>query len=304
MNSNIVRYAKPVVVSLVLLALVIWSASGQEIDFSTVRPILLVPTVAAYLVVLILRASLLKLLAPVQKGISFRNWLALAARHQIVFILAPSGSGDLAFPLLASRIVGLKPKVSIPLIAEMRVRDICTVLALGCAGLVVTGRIPVVGIVGTVIFAGALYWSDTSITLAKAVLRRLGLKKLQVTETPKIVEKGINTPLRLLTAIVTLLMWLVASSGIVFAFNASGFSINPFESWIMLAGLNLAGAVAMSFAGLGVAEAGATGVLVFLGVSFSSAAAIAIIARPLLLLSNIVACGIIEVLMWFVVASR
>ncbi len=63
----------------------------------------------------------------------------------------------------------------------------------------------------------------------------------------------------------------------------------------MLAGLNVAGALALSIAGFGVAEVGATGALVIFGLPVAQAAAVAIVARPLLLLSNTAASGLVEV---------
>lgn len=77
-------------------------------------------------------------------------------------------------------------------------------------------------------------------------------------------------------------------------FRAAGHPLSLSEAWVMLAGLNIAGALALSVAGLGVAEAGAAGVLTLLGLPLAEAAGIALIARPILLLSNAAASALIE----------
>ena len=89
---------------------------------------------------LVIRGALLRHLSPDRDGTSPWNWIVLAGRHQFIFILSPSGSGDLAFPVLAKRIVGLDLAPATGLIAAVRLRDICAVLGLGCAGLAGIGK--------------------------------------------------------------------------------------------------------------------------------------------------------------------
>jgi uncharacterized membrane protein YbhN (UPF0104 family) len=278
------RSALALAVSAALLALVLWVADVGAIDPSTIHPLLLLPAVAAYIAVLVLRGAQLRLLA-LPTGAGLGRWVALAGRHQLVFILSPSGAGDLAFPLLAGRMVGLGVGPAAALIAEARLRDICAVLGLGCAGLAGTGHLPVLAGAGTVLCFAALYFSDVTVVLAGRLLRRI-----RKTLPP---EQG-AAPNRPPAALLTLLLWLTASGGIMAGFAAAGHPLGPFEAWVMMAGLNVAGALALSLAGLGVAEAGAAGVLVFLGMPLAEAAAVAIVARPLLLLSNAAASGLIE----------
>ncbi|WP_168222927.1 lysylphosphatidylglycerol synthase domain-containing protein [Oceanicola sp. D3] len=279
------RSALALAVSAGLLALVLWVADVGAIDLSAIRPVLLLPAVAAYVAVLALRGAQLRLLAP-PTGAGHGRWVALAGRHQLVFILSPSGAGDLAFPLLAKRMVGLATVPGAALIAGARLRDICAVLGLGCAGLAGTGHVPLLAGAGAAVCCAALYFSDVTVALAGRLLRRL--RKVPPPEPAQF------APTRLLAALLTLLLWLTASGGIMAGFAAAGYPLGPFEAWVMLAGLNVAGALALSLAGLGVAEAGAAGVLVFLGMPMAEAAALAIVARPLLLLSNAAASGVIE----------
>ena len=77
-------------------------------------------------------------------------------------------------------------------------------------------------------------------------------------------------------------------------FAAAGHPLTVFEGWVVIAGLNVAGMLAVSVAGLGVAEAGAAGMLALLGMPLAEAAAVAVIARPLLLLSTVTASAVLD----------
>ncbi|MCZ4351738.1 lysylphosphatidylglycerol synthase domain-containing protein [Roseovarius aestuarii] len=273
-----------IAISLALLALMLWVSDIDSIDLSVVRPVLLLPTLAAYLVVLVLRGALYRLSAG-SADAGLGRWVALAGRHQFVFILAPSGAGDLAFPLLAGRMVGLAVGPAVRLIAVARLRDVCAVLGLGCSGLAATGHLPLLWGAGAFVCFTALYFVDVTLGLAGRLIRRL--RKTPVPDTDA-------SAIRLPAATLTLALWLAASLGVAAGFAAAGHPLSLFEAWIMLAGLNVAGALALSLAGLGVAEAGAAGVLVFLGLPFAEAATIALVARPILLLCNAAASGTVE----------
>ncbi len=284
------RALSAIAVSLVLLAVVLWVADIGAIDLTRMRPGLLIPALAAYIIVLVLRGALLRQLAPESDKPGLWQWVALAGRHQFIFILSPSGSGDLAFPVLARRMVGLDLAPATGLIAGARLRDICAILGLGCAGLAGIGYLPAITGALAIVFGALLYFSNIATALIGGLIRR-------IRKTSAMVEGNApqHTQSRLPAALLTLALWLVASGGVTFGFAAAGNPLSLFEAWVMIAGLNLAGAVAVSLAGIGVAEAGATGVLVFLGLPLAEAASIAVVARPLLLLSNCAASGVIEV---------
>ncbi len=296
MTSRAKSLVKALAVSAVVLAIVLWLADVDSIDVTRIRPLFILPTIGAYVCVLILRAVLWKQLTARDADYSFVQLLTLAGRHHIVFVTAPSGSGDLAFPVIAKRILGMPPATAIGLIAGTRVRDILTVLGLGCLGLALTGFYSVLSAAGAVICCLALYWSDFTMSVIAAALRKLRHWWRPATSPDDTARAVLATPHRAVVAALTLLLWLVASCGIYFGFAAAGHAISMFQSWIMLAGLNVAGALAVSFAGFGVAEAGATGVLVFLGMPTSVAAAVAIIARPIILLSNAASSAVVEII--------
>jgi uncharacterized membrane protein YbhN (UPF0104 family) len=276
-----------IAVSCVLLALVVWLADLGSIDLSATQPLYLFPAVLAYVTVLVLRGVLFRHLTKERGNAGLVTWIALAARHQFIFIVSPSGSGDLAFPVLANRMLGIGLGSATGLIAGTRLRDICAVFGLGCIGLSGVGFFPIMAVELAVLFGLALYFSDVTISYAGRLVATL-----RGSQPPDAAEVK---PSRLPAAALTLLVWLVASGGVASGFAAAGHPLTIYETWVMLAGLNLAGAIAVSVAGLGIAEAGATGVLVFLGMPLAQAAAIAVVARPLLLLSNTGASALIEV---------
>ena len=289
MTSEARRYLKAGAISALLLGVLLWVADLPAIDLSALRPAYLIPTLLAYSAVLVLRGAALRAMAPAPAhDLPLGRWITLAARHQLVFILAPSGSGDLAFPLLAGRMTGLSTGAATRLIAEARVRDMLVVLGLGAAGLVGAGLAPPFVLLGTALAAAALYRADLSVTLIAALLRKLR----RAPPSPPATGPGIRT--RVLPVLLPILLWLCASGGIMAGFRAAGHPLSLSEAWVMLAGLNIAGALALSVAGLGVAEAGAAGVLTLLGLPLAEAARIALIARPILLLSNAAASALIE----------
>ena len=71
--------------------------------------------------------------------------------------------------------------------------------------------------------------------------------------------------------------------------------MEPLTSFVMLAGLNAIGMVAISVGGLGIAEVGSAGILAVLGTPLDQAAHLSLIARPVLLFSMLSAC----VVLWF-----
>ena len=298
MTSKVVRYAQAGAISLILFAGVLWVAMQQDINLSDIRPGLLIPAVFAYSLVLVCRAAIFRLLSSSGAQHPFQTWLSLAARHQLVFIISPSGAGDLAFPVLARRMVGLKTLTASRLIVEARLRDIFAVLALGCAGLAGTGHMPVLALAGMLLCFFALYWSEVSVRAVTALLRRFRRTRDIDTPLEKSTKQDVTVSFarRVCLTALTLSLWGSASGGVFSGFYAAGYPLSLMESWVMLAGLNVAGALALSLAGFGVTEAGAAGVLVFLGLPFSTAAAIAIIARPMLLLSNCLAIALVELL--------
>ena len=144
MRSDSARRLRAGLVSAVLLGVVLWLADPGEIDLSVIAAGPLLGCVAGYLGVLALRGLTYRSLctrAPARSA-GLPRWIALAARHQLVFTLAPSGAGDLAFPLLAARFTGLGKGAGVGLIAGARLRDVCVLSGLGVLGLAGAGVVP------------------------------------------------------------------------------------------------------------------------------------------------------------------
>ena len=271
-----------IVVSVGLMVLVAYVADIGAIDLTQIRPGYLPLALIAYAGTLILRACLLRHLTTEATDQRFTSWWSLAARHQFLFTLAPSGAGDLTFPVLANRMVGMPLTQGAALIAGTRLRDICAILGLGCVGLAGLGLAAPVMIMGAILCGLALLFSDLTGRAVARLLRRA------LSEAP-----SARWPAACLTAMI----WLCASCAIAAGFAAAGHPLSIYQTFIMLAGLNIVGALAISIGGLGIAEAGAAGVLTFLGLPLAEAAAIALIARPILLVTNLAASGLTELVL-------
>jgi uncharacterized membrane protein YbhN (UPF0104 family) len=88
-------------------------------------------------------------------------------------------------------------------------------------------------------------------------------------------------------------IWTCSAFSVASAFAAVGRPLSPAETVLLLAALNASGAVAFTIGGIGVAEVGAAGMLILLGDSPETAAAVTLIARPLLLLSAVAASAML-----------
>jgi uncharacterized membrane protein YbhN (UPF0104 family) len=75
----------------------------------------------------------------------------------------------------------------------------------------------------------------------------------------------------------------------------AGMSLGPGEVMVVIAGMNLIGALAtFTIAGIGVSEGGLALLLTMLGHPTSVSAAIALAVRPLALASSVAVCGLVE----------
>jgi uncharacterized membrane protein YbhN (UPF0104 family) len=286
------KITKAAAISALLLAVLFWFADLDTINFKQFDLRYLAGCVLLYFVMLILRAIGFGLIASQQgKQVGFRNWLKLAAQHQLIFLVAPSGSGDFVFPHLARKITNIDIAAATNIILRSRLRDICTILGLGICGLVSTGIIPTFFTFFAFIAFIIMVWIEpASIQISKALKHafpKFFPENGWAYRFHSTSEIGFNQRAKI--SILTLAIWLIASTAIWVGFMAVGYQINFDGAWVMIAGLNIAGALAISVAGFGVAEAGATGVLILLGETASNAAAIAIVARLGLLLSILIA---------------
>lgn len=304
MSSRSLSLGKAAVISVLLLAALFWFADFDALDFGQINLHYMAGCILLYVLMLNLRALGFGLLASEQgKQVPFRNWAKLVARHQLVFLIAPSGSGDLAFPHLAHKVTGIDTATATGIILRSRLRDICTILGLGVLGLVSAGIVHPLFTIFTILAFAAMIWVEQASRFVANIIKLILPKRFSASgwadrfHATSIV--GFKQRARI--SVLTLVIWLCASAAIWAGFLAAGYGLSYDGAWIMIAGLNIAGALAVSIAGFGIAEAGATGVLMLIGETAANAAAIAIIARLGLLFSLVIASGLLEALFhrWF-----
>jgi len=99
---------------------------------------------------------------------------------------------------------------------------------------------------------------------------------------------------RVQTAIGCLVSWCAAMASLWTLFAMTGIRLELGEIMLVIAGLNLVGALAtFTVAGLGVSEGGLAVLLALLGHAADSAA-VALTVRPLALINSLLVCGVVE----------
>ncbi len=95
---------------------------------------------------------------------SLAQWIRIAALHQLLFTILPSGVGDVGFPMIARRVAGIPTPAATRLIGIYRLQDIWALAILLVLGLI--GSFQLVALsslaAATVLVAAAcaLIWSD------------------------------------------------------------------------------------------------------------------------------------------------
>jgi uncharacterized membrane protein YbhN (UPF0104 family) len=282
-------------VSAALLAALFWTVDFRSIDLAQLRPSYVIVTVASYVCCVSLRAARLRALAPAPLRKRWFDWLRLAARHQAVFMLAPSGIGDVSFPILATRYTPVAASDAVRMIAQFRLRDVVVLILVAAIGTVFMGPSFDYVLIAVPVGLFVLYRvDDIAVLFLHLAARLLPNSRLSVflqncvsADKTAAIDRGLRTALAIAT-------WSSAAIALFFAFAAVGRELTVGETLLMLAVLNAVGAAAVSVAGFGIAETGVTGVLVAMGEAPSTAAATALMARPLLLVSMIAACGLLD----------
>src|SRR5262249_38750053 len=111
-------------------------ASALSAAWAALSPGLFVLASAAFFANLAVRAIRLMLLSSAH--VSFTRllaWLRLSVLHQAAFMLLPSGFGDLGFPILARRTVGLSTACAARTVLIYRLQDVWVLLVMGVLGL-------------------------------------------------------------------------------------------------------------------------------------------------------------------------
>lgn len=284
-------------VSAALLGGLIFLARGTGFELDRVETALLPPLICAYLVVIAGRGLLYRALATGNARPGALPWMRLAARHQALFSLVPSGAGDIGFPYLSARATGLSTAESLRIIAQARLRDAAVLAALGTVGLIAEGLSLAPALAALAAMALLLWRVDDIATGLIGLLsdlapggRMAGFLRQALPAT------RLSSRRRLNATLLSLLVWFSAATALALSFRAAGHPLDFGETLLVLAMLNVVGALAVSIGGLGVSEAGAAGTLIALGLEPSAAAATALVARPLMLVAILTACGLLEFL--------
>ncbi|MEM9585438.1 MAG: lysylphosphatidylglycerol synthase transmembrane domain-containing protein [Pseudomonadota bacterium] len=250
---------------------------GVEVEF--------VAALCFCILAICLRAANYRSIANDLRPVPLRAWMQVSLRHQFLFTAIPSGLGDIGFPVIARHHLGLDLKRGAVIILMARLRDLFVLPALGCFALAMLGVWPVLlTVLGIVLGLLALFLEQSAGTLILA-LRQMGLKVsgLGLISQP-------SWPVQLKRFAFSLGSWSSAACAVWFAYTAAGFQMEPMTSFVLLTGLNAIGVVAISVGGLGIAEAGSTGILTLLGTPLEQAAQISLVARPVLLIATLTAC--------------
>jgi uncharacterized protein (TIRG00374 family) len=265
-----------------------------------------------FLVNLALRSIRLLLLAPDRSApTAFSSWLRLSVAHQAIFMLFPSGTGDAGFPYLASRTVGIDMPSAARMILIYRLQDIWLLLLMSSVGFSLIAiedkPRPILLVAILLLAAAGLVWftelARWSARLLAGLLHRLvaawsGKRRGRLSQDLLRFAQSVDAPIaarrKALCAVAAIGGWLASAAAFWVIFRMIGVSLDPAETMVLIAGVNLAGALAsFTIAGIGASEGGLAGMLIILGFKAADAVAIALVARPLLLLNALVVCAIV-----------
>lgn len=238
-------------------------------------------------------------------------WLRLAAAHQAIFTLLPSGAGDLGYPLLAGRYVGMKIGPSLRVLLIYRLQDLTALLAFAAGGLLLNDRdlleAPRAAVVALAAIGGLLVATDVArlatvvagrvIATTGSVSSRPTFARLQRACSEAIEAFAAPLPLaaRLASSASCLIAWSAVTASLWVLFAMVGIRLGLGEVMLVIGGLNLVGALAsFTVGGLGVSEGGLAMVLVSLGYPATEAATVALVVRPLVLINVLVVCALVE----------
>ena len=303
------KYAASLIASAVLLWLLARNLDGAAFagNWSRIAPGYALLAVALYLGNLIVRSLRLRRLGAASgAGPAWPPWIRLAALHQLLFSVLPSGLADIGFPVLASRVTGCNPSVGARLLFTYRIQDLWALAMFGGVGLVF--RVadwavdPVVLGFGLMTAAACLIWSnDLTRALGAGVLavvehgpgQRIAARSLR--RLAEELRRPASWRLRLHGAWATLAGWALAAASLWSLFMMIELRLGVAEVLLIIAGMNLVGTVAaFTVAGLGVSEVGLAAILLALGFGAPEALVVALIVRPAALGRVVISCGLIE----------
>ena len=225
-------------------------------------------------------------------------WVHLAARHQFIFTVLPTGLGDLLFPALAKRLVGRTAEEAFSVIAQVRSRDLIVLITLALGGGLVIAGIEWAAAAVAFLALPVLFYADELLRLALHLVRRSlpygklagFLRAIALSESP-------DSFVRFRLTVASIFIWAFATCSVLAAFETIREPVPVGVAMLFLAGINFFGALAISIGGLGVSETGGTAALVLADRTVKNATALALLARPLLLVSMLSASVMIDVIL-------
>ena len=282
-------------ISIIAFAAVLYSAHFTLPDLSRAKPLWLIGVLVAQLLLLLARATTYRALASTGAKVTNLQLIQLAARHQLLFSFVPGGIGDFGFPYIAKRIAGIETAAAVRMIAQLRLRDAICVATIALAALVYLGLPRNFGFAAILFAIPAMWFADEIAISALKIIAVIAPKSrlLDFLRDAAVHEPG-RAGLRAARAFPAVAVWLASIAAVLTVFRAIGFPITFGESLMFVTALNIARAISLSIAGLGVSEAGAAAALVAYGSGVRQASSIAVVVRPLLLVSMIALCAIME----------
>jgi uncharacterized protein (TIRG00374 family) len=235
---------------------------------------------------------------------SYFNWWRIAALHQFFFTVVPFRLGELSFFPLASQLSHGDFSSSLPVLLSSRIYDFL-LLALfamvGVLGLKIPGYPLFFLLISAVIFLLAVN-TRMIFEVSTWIFEKLhALLKLDAFSNfaKRLEDSGTwyraNEKSRFVVLGLTLIAWLVATTGFYFVFRAFSIELSTYAVLFLFAGMTLAGILGFfSIGSIGVSELGLTGLLIVLGFQGQHALALAIVTRLTMLAMTLLATGFIE----------
>lgn len=288
------------VVSGAMLSILFTLADLEWRDFSKISVAGFTLVVGFHVLVLMTRGWLMSQLSQKSEDGSARPlaWVHLAARHQFIFSVLPTGLGDLLFPALAKRLVGRTDAEAFSVIAQVRSRDLILLITLALGGGLIIAGIEWAAAAVAFLALPVLFYADKLFRLTLRLVRRSlpdgklagCLEAIASSDPPEQFAR-----LRLTAA--SILIWVFATCSVLAAFETIGEPVPVGVAMLFLAGVNFFGALAISIGGLGVSETGGAAALILADRSVKNAAALSLLARPLLLVSMLSASLLIDLIL-------
>ncbi|MDB4439828.1 flippase-like domain-containing protein [Planctomicrobium sp.] len=258
---------------------------------------------------LVARGMRLSTLAGKGQNASVSQWMHCAARHQFMFSILPSASGDISFPYLGNKLCGLDYGNATRVIALYRVQDMVALAGLLLFGLALQSSELLIITSATIVIPIALYWSEGVIGgafrfLLTSVCKVPKIRQLRiVTRLETLVENSesestkLESFVRFRLVAWTILSWSLSAATFWCLFAMVGEYLPIGKICLIVAALNLFGTLnAFTIGGFGIGESALATILIYLQYSYDSAVSIALIVRPSALGVTLVGCLVIELL--------